>query len=86
MRNHVYKSLVRPLTVAAVPFDWLVMEMFATGLVALWFGAPLLCIVAFLVMHLWAVYETKQDPQWVSLYLTRAKHLKKKARTKRYLA
>ena len=86
MKNHVYKSLIRPLTVAAVPFDWLVLESMLAAMTALWTGSLIVCFFVFLVAHVWAVIETRKDPQWIALYMIRGRHLKKKERTKRYLA
>lgn len=85
-KNHVHKSLTKTLIVFGVPFTWFLAQFSMIGMMMIWFDLYQYGFLIFIAVHLWAVFQTRHDPQWVEVFLVRGKFFKNAKRNKRYIA
>jgi len=85
MKNHVHTSLSRALIVMGAPFEWFVFEALFSVLTVNWFKAPLIIAPIVVILHIYGVFQTIHDPQWVKILIVRLRYFEKTGREKRFI-
>jgi type IV secretory pathway VirB3-like protein len=76
-RNHqVYASLTRPFVLLGVSFHWLLIEFIVTFMMFIWFKLLLVAPLTLIAMHIWGVFETKKDPNFLKVLAIWLKHFR----------